>query len=175
MAEVMPAASVDGSTNRIRVYNPINPKRKKPWTQRQAAARKGQAERFVRDVLENDDRADEIADMSVEEYAADRGKELAPNPTRRRKPMKRKGGTEQQQARDNPVAKALETTTKLAEEQGDLYRRISDLETENESLKDKLDEVADIVECDDSDCSAEDHLEDIAELVAKGNRDTGED
>ena len=173
MAEVRPAAAVGSSA--IRVYNPINPKRKKPWTQRQAAARKDQAERFVRDVLEDDDRADEIAGLSVGEYAAERGKELAPNPTRRRKPMKRKTSPEQQQPRDNPVAKALETTTKLADEQSDLYRRIRALKTENESLQDKLDEITDIVECDDSDCSAEDHLEDIAEIVAKGNRDTGED
>jgi len=157
------------------VYNPINPKRKKPWTQRQAAARKDQAERFVRDVLEDDGRADEIADMSVVEYASERGKELAPNPVRRRKPMKRKTSPNHGQPRDNPVAKALETTTKLAEEQSDLYRRIRALETENKSLQEKLDEIVDIVECDDSECSAEDHLEDIAELVAKGNRDTGED
>lgn len=170
MPEITPVG-----TNRIRVFNPVNPKRKKPWTQRQAAARKDQAERFVRDVLEDDDRADEIADLSVEEYAAERGEELAPNPTRRRKTMKRKTSPEQQQSRDNPVAKALETTTRMAEEQGDLYKRIRELETENESLQDKLDEIADIVECDDSDCSAEDHLEDIAEIVAKGNRDTGED
>jgi predicted RNase H-like nuclease (RuvC/YqgF family) len=169
MAEVRPAGTS------IRVFNPINPKRRKPWTQRQAAERKDQAEQFVRDVLEDDDRADEIADMSVEEYAAERGKELAPNPPRKRKPMKRKVSTEQQQPRDNPVEKALETTTKLAEEQSDLYRRIRELEQEKESLQDKLDEIADIVECDDSDCTAEDHLEDIAEIVAKGSRETGED
>ena len=90
--------------------------------------------------------------------------------------MKRKVSPEQQeqQARDNPIAKALETTTKLAEEQGDLYRRIGELEKENESLQDKLDQITDIVECDDDDCTAEDHLEDIAEIVAKGDRDAGE-
>jgi predicted RNase H-like nuclease (RuvC/YqgF family) len=169
MAEVRPAG-----TSRIRVFNPINPKRRKPWTQRQAAARKDQAERFVRDVLEDDDRADEIADMSVEEYAAERGKELVPNPTRR-KSVKRKTSPEQLQPRENPVQKALETTTKLADENTDLYRRIRELETKKEALQDKLDEIADIVECDDSNCNAEDHLEDIAEIVAKGSRDEGED
>jgi hypothetical protein len=169
----MPEVRAAG-TNRIRIFNPISPKRKKSWTQKQAAARKDQAERFVRDVLEDDDRAGEIAAMSVDEYAAERGKELVPNPTRR-KSMKRKTSPDQQQARDNPVATALETTTKLAEEQSDLYRRIRELETDNESLQDKLDEIADIVECDESDCSAEDHLEDIAEIVAKGSCDTEED
>jgi len=169
MAEVSPA-----DTNRIRVFNPVNPKRAKPWTKRQATARKEQAERFVRDVLEDDDRADEIGDMTVEEYAAERGKELAPNPARR-KPMKRKSSPGQQQPRENPVEKALETTTKLAQEQSELYLRVRELEKENESLQDKLDEIADIVECDDAECNAEDHLEDIAELVSKGTRDMGED
>ena len=170
MAEIRPAG-----TNRIRVFNPINTKRNKPWTQQQAAARKGQAERFVRDVLEDADRADEIADMSGEEYAAERGKEVVPNPNRR-KSMKRKTSPAQQQPRENPVEKALETTTRMAEEQSDLYRRIRELEKEKESLQDKLDEIADIVECDESDCTAEDHLEDIAEILAKGKGDdTGED
>jgi hypothetical protein len=36
----------------------------RPWTEKQVAVRKDQAERLTRDVLE-DDRADEIADMSV--------------------------------------------------------------------------------------------------------------
>jgi predicted RNase H-like nuclease (RuvC/YqgF family) len=128
----------------------------------------------VRDVLEDDDRADEIADMSVEEYAAERGKQLLPNPTRR-KPVKRKTSPGQQQPSENPVEKALKTTTKLADENADMNRRIHELEKENEFLQDRLDEIADIVECDDSDCTADDHLEDIAEIVAKGSRDTGED
>jgi hypothetical protein len=38
MAEVRALA-----TNRVRVFNSIKPKRTKPWTQRQAAARKDQA------------------------------------------------------------------------------------------------------------------------------------
>jgi hypothetical protein len=159
----------------IRVHNPMNPRRKKPWTQRQAAARKDQAEKYVRDVLEDDDRADEIADMSVEEYAAERGKELAPNPRRSRKTMKRKTSPEPQELRDNPVAKMAETNTKLVQEQDDLYRRIRELETKTDALQDKLDEIADIVECDDPDCTAEDHLEDIADIVAKGDRDAGEE
>jgi hypothetical protein len=171
VAEVRPAAAAGSPTNRVRVYNPVNPRGKKPWTYQQATARKDQAERFVRDVLEDDDRADEIAETSVEDYAAERGKELAANPMRRRKFMQRKASTQQQQAtRDNPVAKALETTTRIAGEQGDLYKRIRGLETDNASLQDKIDQITDIVECDDPDCSPEDHLEDIADIVAAGDR-----
>jgi hypothetical protein len=173
MAEVRPAAAARTSTNRVRVYNPVNPRRKKPWTYHQATARKDQAERFVRDVLEDDDRADEIAETSVEDYAAERGKELASNATRRSQFMQKKvsNQTQQQAARGNPVAKALETTTRIAEEQGDLYKRIRGLETDNASLQDKIDQITDIVECDDPDCSPEDHLEDIADIVANGDSD----
>lgn len=173
MAEVRPATAAGSSTNLVRVYNPINPKRKKPWTYQQATARKDQAERFVRDVLEDDDRADEIAETSVEDYAAERGKELAANPKRRGRFMQKKVSTQQQQqaVRDNPVAKALQTTTRMAEEQGDLYKRIRELETDNASLQDRIDQITDIVKCDDPDCSPEDHLEDIADIVANGDRD----
>jgi hypothetical protein len=173
MAEVRPATAVGSSTHRVFVYNPTNPGKKKPWTYEQATARKDQAERFVRDVLEDDDRADEIAETSVEDYAAERGKELAANPTRRRKFMQKKvsSQTQQQAARDNPVAKALETTTRMANEQADLYQRNRELKKANESLQDKLDDITEIVECDDPDCSPEDHLEDIADIVANGDRD----
>jgi hypothetical protein len=174
MAEVRPAAAVGSSTNRVRVYNPINPRKKRPWTYEQAAAKKDQAERFVRDVLEDDERADEIGDMPVEEYAAERRKELAPNP-RRRKSMKKKVSTEQQQTRGNSVSVALETTTRMAKEQANLSQRNRELEKENESLQDKLDKIRDIVECDDPDCIPEDHLEDIGDIVAKGDDDAGGD
>jgi len=50
MADVKPAGS--SSANRIRVYNPNNPRGKtKPWTYEQAATRKDLVERFVREVL----------------------------------------------------------------------------------------------------------------------------
>ena len=55
MPEVRPA-----TTNRIRVFNPTSSKRKKPWTLKQGAARKDQPERFMRDVLEDDDRAMQV-------------------------------------------------------------------------------------------------------------------
>jgi hypothetical protein len=66
------------------------------------------------------------------------------------------------QARDNPVTAALETTTRMTKEETNLSQRNRELERENKALQNKLDEIADIVECDDPDCSAEEHLEDIA-------------
>lgn len=141
----------------MRIHNPVstNPRKKKPWTYQHAAARKDQAERFVRDVLEDDDRADEIADMSTEEYAGQRGKELAPNP-RRRKSMRKKVSTEQQQA-INPV-EFLEREDKLREQ-------IDKLKEEKESLQDRLDQIGDIVQCDDDDCDDADHLDAIEDVV----------
>ena len=51
----------------VRIYNPLrlNPRKKMPWTYEEATARKEQAERFTRDVVEDDDHAGEIAAMSV--------------------------------------------------------------------------------------------------------------
>ncbi len=48
----------------VKIYHPQkseNPRQKKPWSYEQAESRKEQAERFTREVLEDDERADEIA------------------------------------------------------------------------------------------------------------------
>ena len=61
----------------VRVFNPPkNPRKPKTWTYQQANNRKEKAERAARDLQGDDERADEIAAMSVEDYAADRGKEI---------------------------------------------------------------------------------------------------
>jgi hypothetical protein len=78
--------------------------------------------------------------------------------------MKKKVSTGQQQACDNPVTVGLETTARMTNEQATLSQRNHDLEKENEALQDKLDEIADIVECNDPDCSPEEHLQDIANI-----------
>ena len=134
----------------VRIYNPVslNPRKKKPWTYQQAAARKDQAERFVRDVVEDDDRADEIAAMSVEEYATTRGKEI--NPNRRRNTVKRKVGTEQQGSNIKPTV-LLAREDKLRKENDELKRKV-------ESFKDKLDEIADVASASPNDSEEEDEL-----------------
>jgi hypothetical protein len=62
--------------------------RVKTLTPKQLEARKEKAVRFVRDVLENDDRASEIEDESLEDYAERRRLEIT-NPRRRRTHMPR--------------------------------------------------------------------------------------
>lgn len=86
----------------------------KVLTRKQVESRKEKAARFVRDVLEDPDRADEIEDESLEEYA-ERRKITIVNPGRERMATK-----------------------------DDLKERIRELEEENNELQDQLDNIADI-------------------------------
>jgi hypothetical protein len=96
-------------------------------TRDQLQSRKEQAVRFVRDVLGDPDRADEIADESLEDYAQRRKIQIT-NPSKRRN--------------------AIMATTKS---KADLQAEIADLKEENEELQDQLDTIADIVAPADED------------------------
>ena len=96
-------------------------------TRDQLQSRKEQAVRFVRDVLGDPDRADEIADESLENYAQRRKIQIT-NPSKRRN--------------------AIMATTKS---KADLQAEIADLKEENEELQDQLDTIADIVAPADED------------------------
>lgn len=91
----------------------------------QVESRKEKAARFTETVLGDSERAHEIRDESVEDYAERRKFEIT-NPTRRGI-MPRK------------------TVDDYREEVQDLKEQIRDLENENETLQDRLDSVADIV------------------------------
>lgn len=95
----------------------------KSLTREQIQSRKEQAVRFTRDVLGDSNRADEIAEESLEDYA-ERRKIQVTNTGRRR---------------NNTMA------TKQ-----DLQDQIADLQDENQQLQDQLDAIADIVTPDDS-------------------------
>jgi hypothetical protein len=99
----------------------------KALTRDQLQSRKEKAERFTRDVLDDPDRADEIADESLEDYAERRGIQIT-NPSKRRK--------------------AIMATTKSKAE---LEAEIDDLRDENAELQDQLDTIADIVAPADED------------------------
>lgn len=94
----------------------------KSLTRQQVESRKAQAVRFTRDVLDDPDRADEIEDESLEDYAERRRIRLA-NP---------KG------VRKMPVQTRRE-----------LLERIEELEGPNEDLQSRLDEIADLVAPDE--------------------------
>jgi hypothetical protein len=93
----------------------------KTLTRDQLQSRKDKAVRFVQDVLQDPERADEIADESLESYA-ERRKIALVNPVRRRDAIMTKQ---------------------------ELLGRVQDLEDENQQLQDQLDAVADIVNPDD--------------------------
>ena len=99
----------------------------KALTRDRLEARKEKAVRFVRDVLDDPDRADEIEDESVDDYAARRRIDIVDNPRRRRNAMPQ-GRTK-----------------------ADLEAEIEELREENEELQDQLDAVADIVAPADED------------------------
>lgn len=81
----------------------------------QLIQRKEEAARFVRNVLGDPARADEIEDESLEDYAGRRGIEIVENP---------RGG--------------------FMATKDDLQERIQELEEENDELQDQLDQIADL-------------------------------
>jgi hypothetical protein len=116
----------------------------KRLSREQVEGRKEKAVRFTDDVLGDPDRADEIADESVEDYAARKGIEIA-NPTARK--------------RRSIMARTTKSKAELEQE-------IEDLQQENEELRDQLDAVADIVspgedEDEDEDADEEDEDDDL--------------
>jgi hypothetical protein len=109
----------------------------KEITRTQLESRKAQAVRFVRDVLGDDDKADDIEDESLEDYAEHRQIKLT-----------------------NPEG----VTPMAAPARQELLDRIEELETTNEDLQSRLDEIADIIGDNDG---GEDTDEDAGETTAK--------
>ena len=100
----------------------------KTLTRKQLTARKAQAVRLVRDVLDDDDKADDIEDETLEDYAEHRHIKLA-----------------------NPKGAAH----MAAPTRQELLDRIEELETENDDLQSQLDQIRDIVGDDDEDGGAD--------------------
>jgi cell shape-determining protein MreC len=109
----------------------------KPLTRAQLEGRKEKAVRFTRDVLGDPARAAEIEAESLEDYAERRKVKLI-NPTNR-----------------STVIMAKTTKTKA-----DLAAELSDLQDENQELRDQLDVIADIVAPADEDEDDDDDDED---------------
>jgi hypothetical protein len=106
----------------------------KTLTRKQLESRKAKAVRFTRDVRDDPDRADEIENESLEEYAQERRIKLL-NPNR---------------------GKPMATPTRR-----ELLDRISELEEQNDDLQGKLDDIADLVApSEDEDTDEEDQDQD---------------
>ena len=100
--------------------------RPKTLTREQLIARKGKAARFVRDVLGDPERADEITGESLDDYAARRRIQIT-NPKRRDVTMPRK------------------TVEDYRADIAGLKDQIADLEEENEGLQEQLDDISEIL------------------------------
>jgi hypothetical protein len=103
-------------------------------TRQQLEGRKAQAVRFARDVREDDDLADAIQDETLDQYAERRHIKLS-NPTTG--------------ARKMPIRTRRE-----------LLDRISELEEENQELREKVDSIAEIVGEEDDESEDQDEDED---------------
>ncbi len=105
----------------------------KTKTRRQVETAKMRAENFVRNVQGDDERAAEIADETVEEYADRKGIEMVENPNRRRITM----------PKNRPAVRLLEAEI----EKKDAY--IEELEGKLASVKETLFDAVEIVQDDD--------------------------
>ena len=112
----------------------------------QVEDRKRRAEQFLRDVKQDDDRADEVSDESVESYAQRRGFDIVDNPERR----------------SLKVANANMSKDELLD-------YIDELESENSDLQDTLDSIQDLISApaaDDDTDTADDADDDDAAVNA---------
>lgn len=105
----------------------------KTLTRRQLESRKEKAVRFTRDVVDDPDRAEEIAGESLEDYAERRGITLA-NPRRLRN-----------------MARPVKTREELQAEISDLKAENQELQEQTDELQDQLDSIAEIVAPGDED------------------------
>jgi hypothetical protein len=103
-------------------------------TREQLQDRKDKAVRFTENVLRDPDRAAEIEDESLDNYADRRHIQIT-------NPSGRKGN--------------MPTTPKT-----DLQDRVDELEAQNEALRDQLDSIAEIVAPDDTDEDESDEEDD---------------
>lgn len=133
----------------------------KALTREQLEGRKEKAARFVRDVLGDPDRADEIADESLEDYADRRKIQILENPN---------GGNMPKVRLINPprVSNSLRKTTLANPQSGraELLARIRELQEENDELQDKPAKVAELAEAPEEE--AEESPDDLVGMTGHG-------
>jgi hypothetical protein len=117
--------------------------KRKALSRDQVESRKEAAVRFTEDVLHDPDRAAEIEDESVDEYAERKGIEIIDraNPTERRK-IKLLNPTMQLVVLDSEKRSNVMARPKSISE---LKELVADLKEENASLQDQLDSIRDIL------------------------------
>jgi hypothetical protein len=140
----------------------------------QLKTRKERSVQFVRHVLSDSERADEITDESLEDYCDRRKIPILNNlaggnvPRVRLMNPPRNSNTRRKPMQENPLSGRSE-----------LLARIRELQQENDELQDKLDKVADLAaapegDCDESPDELVDKLNEIIDVVVPENEDDGE-
>jgi hypothetical protein len=160
----------------------------KTLTRDQLESRKEKAERFVRNVLGDDDRADEIADESLEDYADRRKIQLAGDPRGGHMTVRAMPTSNPRPKKPTSAASTVATnggTTRVAnameiQAEAERLNLVNDLQRENERLQDQLDKVADLASAPkDEDSLTEDDLKEklneILDVAAPGEADDLED
>lgn len=147
----------------------------KTLTRKQLEGRREKAVRFVRDVLGDPDRADEIADENLEDYAERRQIQFVENPH---------GGLMPRVRLINPprVSNSMRQMKQPNPQTGrsELLTRIRELQQENDQLQDTLDKVADLAAAPE-DGSEEEHddlvdkLNEIIDVVAPSEDEDEDD
>jgi HSP90 family molecular chaperone len=143
----------------------------KTLTRQQVESRKEKAARFVYDVLDDPERAAEIEDESLEDYAERRKIQIAGNP---------RGGSMARIRIFNPrtVSNPRERVKQANSQAGrsELLARIRELQEENDDLQDTLDKVADLASAPEDGHEEEpddlmDKLNDILDTVAPDEKE----
>jgi hypothetical protein len=104
----------------------------KTFTREQLQKRKERAARFAREVREDDELADRIENESLEEYAEHRRIRTANPAPRRSRPL------------PDRVLRERRSKPMPVQTRRELQERIEELETENEELQDRLDQISDL-------------------------------
>lgn len=131
----------------------------KTLTRKQLEGRKEKAERFVRDVLDDPERADEIADESLENYAEGRKIQIAEDPRGGSMAVKIRALNPHRVPNPRPQTRQENPQTGRSE----LLARIRELQAENDRLQDTLDKVGDLAAAPE-DGKDEDHDELVDKL-----------
>jgi hypothetical protein len=157
----------------------------KTLTRKQIESRKEKAVRFVRDVLGDPDRADEIDQESLNDYASRRKIQLL-NPVKGKTMAKIRLFNPRAATRTNRIpGTALQNAGATATQEESpsvaaLRQQNQELQSQNDDLQDQLDRIADLAGCDDPNCPEEenalvDKLNDILDIAAAGDVDEGDE
>ncbi len=152
----------------------------KTLTRDQLQLAKERAVRFVEDVLDDPDRAAEIAEESLDDYAARRRIEIVENPSGGNMPQIRVMNPSRAELLEElrqQRAKNKELESQLAQKsprernpvsnRSDLLAQIRELEEQNDELQAKLDKVGELAEApeDDEDESIDDLKDSLNEII----------